>query len=136
MSVKEADKVNHRLYLLIKIGTSYTVDPEFYDLLDTENEPRIPGYIASERFISGLDIIKLTDVYKLGADSGPAWKIVRTGMDNVKDQGREENQPELSLRGFHFSDLDKNEQLGIKSWCAFHNLNIDFEFVKEYPFHV
>ena len=134
MAEKQAEKVNQRCYLLINMGTSYAVEAQFYDLLDTEDEPQIPGYIASERFIIGLDTVTLLEIYNLNADSGRFWKIVRTGMDNVKNHGKEKEQPEFQLRGSHFSDLEQNEQLAIQSWCAFHNLNIDFEFVKEYPF--
>jgi hypothetical protein len=133
MKNRAADTINQRCYFEVIFGTSYIVESDFVSQLDTEDEFKIPGFIASERFISNIRILKPTNVPFY--DCGGNWKIVRTGWDNIMDQSVMEQIQITPLKGFHFTDLAVNEQSGIRSWCVYKKMEIDFDFVKFHPFN-
>jgi len=131
MQERNADTINQRCYVEVTYGSSYVVEPTFRDLLDTDKEKTIPGFLAPEKFVSNVK--KVLPENFASASKGPNWVLVRTGWDNVVDQGTVESHLEPRV-GVHFTDLDQDLQRAIRSWCAYYKLVIDFDYEKKYLF--
>lgn len=131
MQDRNADRINQRCYLKVIFGTSYRVDKKFYSLLNTDKERNIPGFQNSERFVCSVK--KFFPEMIPSENKEPGELLVRTGWDNVQDQGTGEAQSK-ALNGIHYTDLNEDQQRAIRSWCTYYKMGIDFDFAKNYPF--
>lgn len=120
------ETVNIRKYLLVTFSSNPA--DKYYNLVASGESEDVPGFVYPGSFVTSINEVKNWT----GADSGHPWKLVRTGWDNVRDNGCDEEN--ISRIGFHFNDLKDNEQKAIRMFCKADGIDIDFDFETNYPF--